>query len=423
MCVNPLAGVIKSICFVVNDGKCLLINKSSSDDINNWRVPGGTLQKNEDYLAAIFKMVRQQTNIDLRSINFTYCRKIESINQADPILHVFLSVLKRDHCLKIFSKKGYQLEWFDPSQIKRVNFQKKYKKAFQFICISHFYQEVHQQEMIKQPLIERTFLYPRVIINLIGTAGSGKGTQGKQLSEKYKLPVLSLGDLYRNECKNKTPIGNLISLHHQVNGQMAFAPDELAYGLLFKRIADSVHEKGFILDGFPRTAEQGKIYNHGFLRPNDIHIPIYLSLDETTIYNRLEFRYICSQCTQQVRKEDKLAKKDYCPKCNGNLVKRKEDISRENIDQRLQFFKKNIPNVISSIILRDPISIIYAENSLTPQDVFKRIEEVVDQRILFWQKHQNKKKSDLNEQYTLLGIIFCLSAMVIGIKILGKSQK
>ncbi|VHO04724.1 nucleoside monophosphate kinase [Candidatus Rhabdochlamydia sp. T3358] len=423
MCTNPLTGVVpnieKSICFVVNNGKFLLINKNLSDGINNWRIPGGIVQKNEDYLEAIFRIVHQQTNIDLRKVNFTYCCKIESTDQTDPILHVFHSVLKKDNSLESFSKKKDQLKWFDQSQVEYMNLQRNYKEAFQFICIPHFYQEVNQQEMMKQPLLDEKSLCSRTIINLIGTVGAGKGTQGKQLSEKYKLSTLSLGDIYRNECRSQTPIGNLILLHHRTNGQMAFAPNEIAYGLLLKQIANPIYERGFILDGFPRTAEQGKVYNDSFLRPNDIHIPIYLALNESDIYRRLEHRYICSQCEKQVREEDKLVKEGCCPACDGTLIKRKEDISREKIDQRLQFFKKHIPEVISSVVLRDPISIIYAEHFSAPQDIFKRIKEVIEQRTLL-QSHQNRKKSDLKSKHIAFGMIFCLSVMAIGSKMWGR---
>lgn len=126
MSINPLTQVVaaleKSICFIESKGKFLILNKKTSDIPESWRIPGGTIQQDEDCLQATFRLVYQQTNINLLKINFTYCCKVDSTNQIDPTLHIFHSIL-RDKFLESPSKNGNRLmKWVDQNQMGSINF-------------------------------------------------------------------------------------------------------------------------------------------------------------------------------------------------------------------------------------------------------------------------------------------------------------
>ncbi|MDR3623549.1 MAG: nucleoside monophosphate kinase [Chlamydiales bacterium] len=354
----------KSICFIEYQKTFLLLHEHS-DTSESWRIPGGRVLELEDYFQAIIRLVRKQTTIDFEEINFTYCCKIPSTDQRDPILHVFHSVMQNNP-IEGLSGAETQIEWVGHDYMEHTLSSIRYKEAFQSACSKE-----------DPSNLKKSSLESRLVINLLGTVGVGKGTQGKLLSEQYNIPTLSMGDLYRNECRANTPIGEVILYHDQISSPTRFA-DEIPYGLLLKKMADPDCKKGFILDGFPRSETQSTVYNDGLLRPDDIHIPIYLSVDESDILDRLKHRYICSNCEIQIRREDSLTKEGCCPHCEGMLIKRKEDISSRELMQRLQFFKEHIPQILSIMTKRNRVIVIHAKSSSTPQEIFQRILQVVE---------------------------------------------
>lgn len=378
----------RAIC-LIGYGDQILVAKNKIS--LHWTLPGGILRQNEDFVQAIFRSVMEKTEIDLRKESLAYCGKSKDSKQ-NQILHVFHAALKER---LLHSPQETDLKWVAKGQLQIIDTNERGVFS-EVIRLCH---DPHQY-------IEAPSHPPRIVINLLGTVGTGKGTQGKKLLEKYRFPSLSLGDLYRTECREKTPIGNLIGLHHEKFGATTFAPNEIAYGLVLKSMANPLCKEGVILDGFPRTAEQGLVYNEAFLRPTDMHIPIYLSVDEQVIYQRLETRKICSQCGLQVRKEDKV-QESACPSCQGVLVRRNEDVAMEKLQQRLQFFKKQIPEVISTIALRDRVFIIHADFSATPDDVFMRIDHLIQSR-----------RSPLQNRYQHRGWLG-FSIMMLGVFLIG----
>ncbi|MGH2612242.1 MAG: nucleoside monophosphate kinase [Rhabdochlamydiaceae bacterium] len=376
----------RTIC-LIDYGDQVLVAKNKTSP--HWILPGGILRQNEDFIQAVFRSVMEKTEIDLRKEDLAYCGKSKDSKQ-NQILHVFHATLKER---LLHSPQETDLKWVAKDKLQIIDTNER-----------GVFSEVIR--LCQDPHIEAPSHPSRVVINLFGTVGTGKGTQGKKLLEKYRFASLSLGDLYRTECREKTPIGNLIGLHHEKFGAMTFAPNEIAYGLVLKSMANPLCKEGVVLDGFPRTAEQGLVYNKAFLRPTDTHIPIYLSVDEQDIYQRLETRKICSQCELQVRKEDKI-QGNACPSCQGVLVRRSEDAAIEKLQQRLQFFKKQIPEVISTIALRDRVFIIHSDSSATPDDVFMRIDHLIQ-----------SKRSPLQNRYQHRSWLE-FSIMMLGVFLIG----
>lgn len=122
-------------------------------------------------------------------------------------------------------------------------------------------------------------------IILFGPPGSGKGTQAKQLEEKYGLVQISTGDLFRYEMGNDTPLG-LKAKEYMAKGELV--PDEVTVGMLKNKVNQSSEAKGFIFDGFPRTIPQAEALDE-FLSSKDESVAalIALEVDDDEIVGRL----------------------------------------------------------------------------------------------------------------------------------------
>ncbi len=122
-------------------------------------------------------------------------------------------------------------------------------------------------------------------IILFGPPGSGKGTQAKQLEEKYGLVQISTGDLFRYEMGNDTPLG-LKAKEYMAKGELV--PDEVTVGMLKNKVNQSSDAKGFIFDGFPRTIPQAEALDD-FLSSKDEAVAalIALEVDDDEIVGRL----------------------------------------------------------------------------------------------------------------------------------------
>ncbi len=125
-------------------------------------------------------------------------------------------------------------------------------------------------------------------IILIGPPGSGKGTQAKQISEKYNLKHLSTGDILRNEVKNQTPLG-LQAKAIMDKGELV--SDEIVIGMIKNFIDSTTNVNGFLYDGFPRTVAQAEALNKMLMQKNrSVNAIIFMSAPDDVFINRLQKR-------------------------------------------------------------------------------------------------------------------------------------
>ena len=162
--------------------------------------------------------------------------------------------------------------------------------------------------------------------------GAGKGTQAAKICEKYNIPTISTGAIIRNAIRNETEIGK------QAKGLIdkgLLVPDEVVIEIIKERLAESDCERGFILDGFPRTIAQAKA-----LETMGISIDKALSIEvpDSVILDRLGGRRECSECgaTYHVRYNPS-KDGDKCDKCGGTLILRPDDCE-ETIMSRLKVY-------------------------------------------------------------------------------------
>ena len=131
-------------------------------------------------------------------------------------------------------------------------------------------------------------------IVLMGLPGAGKGTQADKIIEKYDIPHISTGDMFRAAMKNGTELG-LEAKSYIDKG--ALVPDEVTIGIVRERLAEPDCEKGFLLDGFPRTIEQAEALDNilSDLGRKVEHV-VNIKVEEDELVKRLTGRRICKVC-------------------------------------------------------------------------------------------------------------------------------
>ncbi|MBP3329080.1 MAG: adenylate kinase [Clostridia bacterium] len=155
---------------------------------------------------------------------------------------------------------------------------------------------------------------------LLGAPGAGKGTQAEVICDKLQIPAISTGNIIREALAKGTEMGVKAKSYIDA-GQLV--PDEVVIGIIKERLAKDDCQKGFILDGFPRTIPQAEALDAmGVVidRVIDIEVP------DEKIIKRMSGRRVCSKCGASYHLEYKKPAKDgVCNVCEGELIQRKDD--------------------------------------------------------------------------------------------------
>jgi adenylate kinase len=163
-----------------------------------------------------------------------------------------------------------------------------------------------------------------MIFALFGPPGSGKGTQAKALVNKLGIPQLSTGDMLREAIKQGSSLG-VQAKEFMNKGQLV--PDSLMVGLIQERIKGADCQKGFMLDGFPRTVAQAEALDQ-MLKAQGLSLDKVVSfvVDRNELVSRLSGRLVCSQCGASYHELSKPPRKaGVCDVCGGPVIKREDD--------------------------------------------------------------------------------------------------
>ena len=161
-------------------------------------------------------------------------------------------------------------------------------------------------------------------IVMLGAPGAGKGTQAKMIAEKYTIPHISTGDIFRANIKEGTPLG-LEAKSYMDQGKLV--PDELTVKILLDRVSKDDCKNGYVLDGFPRTIPQANVLKEALDAQNDkIDYAINVDVPDENIVRRMSGRRACVTCGATYHIEHVPPKKEgICDKCGSALILRDDD--------------------------------------------------------------------------------------------------
>lgn len=169
-------------------------------------------------------------------------------------------------------------------------------------------------------------------IIMLGAPGAGKGTIASQMEERYKLPHISTGDIFRENIKNNTELGVMAKSYID---RGALVPDEVTTNITVDRLSNADCKNGFILDGFPRNFNQAKCLDEALSKLNKkIDLVILVDASDKQITERLSGRRVCGNCGEVYHLVNLPPKVDgVCDKCQGKLIQRKDDVEDVVVDR------------------------------------------------------------------------------------------
>ena len=187
-------------------------------------------------------------------------------------------------------------------------------------------------------------VYRRKSIIMLGAPGAGKGTQAKQIADKYSIPHISTGDIFRANIKNGTELGKKAK---QYMDQGALVPDELTCDLVMDRIQQDDCKNGFVLDGFPRTIPQAEALDAALGKINEkMDYAIDVDVPDENIVNRMSGRRACLNCGATYHLISIPPKVEgICDRCGSEIVLREDD-KPETVQKRLKVYHEQTQPLI-----------------------------------------------------------------------------
>lgn len=181
-------------------------------------------------------------------------------------------------------------------------------------------------------------------IIMLGAPGAGKGTQAKKIAEKYSIPHISTGDIFRANIKNGTELGKKAKTFMD---QGLLVPDELVVDLVVDRVGQADAANGYVLDGFPRTIPQAEALDNALAAINEkVDYAINVDVPDENIINRMSGRRACVSCggTYHIVYAPTI-KEGFCDACGGELVLRDDD-KPETVKKRLDVYHEQTQPLI-----------------------------------------------------------------------------
>lgn len=176
-------------------------------------------------------------------------------------------------------------------------------------------------------------------IVLLGAPGAGKGTQAAKIVETYGYPHISTGDILRASVEKQTPLG-LEAKRYMDAGELV--PDLVVIGLVKSRLSESDAEKGFILDGFPRTTNQAEALDRELASlGKQIDAAIAINVDAEALVKRLTSRRTCANCGRITNVTEGAT----CKECGGTLTQRDDD-NETTVRNRLDVYERSTAPLI-----------------------------------------------------------------------------
>jgi len=210
---------------------------------------------------------------------------------------------------------------------------------------------------------------------LLGPPGAGKGTQGVFLGERYGIPQISTGEILRDHVQRGTKLG-IRARSYMDRGE--YVPDDVVVSMVMDRLADPDADKGFILDGFPRTVAQAEALERALEASDDpLTAVLKFSVGGELAVRRLIGRYTCPNCGRTYHMEYKPpAEDELCDICGATLERRADD-DELTARRRLAVYREQASPLERFYAERDLLHQVDAEAS--PDEVIARTMQVLEE--------------------------------------------
>lgn len=225
----------------------------------------------------------------------------------------------------------------------------------------------------KFAVCERGMVIEMKII-MLGAPGAGKGTQAQMIADKYNIPHISTGDIFRENVKNGTELG-MEAKKYMDKGLLV--PDELTVKILLDRVAKDDCKNGYVLDGFPRTIPQAEVLDNALNELGEkIDYTINVDVPDTNIIRRMSGRRACLSCGATYHIEHVPPKKEgICDKCGKELVQRDDD-KEETVKNRLEVYHKQTQPLIEFYTKKGVLKTV--DGTVDMKDVFTAITTILE---------------------------------------------
>ncbi len=211
-------------------------------------------------------------------------------------------------------------------------------------------------------------------ILMLGAPGAGKGTQAKKIAEKYGIPHISTGDIFRANIKNQTELGKKAKAYMD---QGALVPDELTLELIMDRFTNDDCKNGYVLDGFPRTIPQAEALTKALADKQDaVDYAINVDVPDEAIVSRMSGRRACLACggTYHI-KFNPTKTEGICDACGGELVLRDDD-KPETVQKRLNVYHEQTQPLIDYYQAQNILKEV--DGTLPLEEVFQAIIAILE---------------------------------------------
>mgnify|MGYP000835071418 CR=1 FL=1 len=215
-------------------------------------------------------------------------------------------------------------------------------------------------------------------IVMLGAPGAGKGTQAKMISEKYGVPHISTGDIFRANIKENTPLGQKAK---EYMDKGLLVPDELVVDLVVDRLAQDDAKKGYVLDGFPRTIPQAEALTEALSKIGEkLDYAIDVDVPDENIVRRMSGRRACVSCggTYHI-KYNPTKVEGVCDACGGELTQRSDE-SEEAVQVRIDTYNKQTKPLIDYYTMLGELTNVDGNQSM--DEVAEEIYKVLDLSLI-----------------------------------------
>ena len=213
--------------------------------------------------------------------------------------------------------------------------------------------------------------------NLIitGLPGAGKGTQAERIIEKYGIPHISTGDMFRSAIKNETQLG-LEAKSFMDKGELV--PDEVTNGIVKDRLQEEDTKNGFLLDGFPRTMDQADALDK-IMTDLDRTIDAVINIDVNpeVLMSRLTGRIICRNCGATYHKVNHPPKVEgVCDKCGSTDLYQREDDKPETVENRIRINQEQSAPILEYYSNKGLLHTVDGEIGI--ENVLSEVQNIID---------------------------------------------